>query len=715
MIHRFMHPNKMSLFGCPHCRATFAEEFRMNAHMSRMHPGHANDKSMPPVGSYSMMTRKRFKIKTTMHPGHANDKSMPSASHSMQTRKKVKTETMYPGHVNDEPIPSASLSAGSNFTKTRKQFKTEPTKRTGNTKIVYANELSCSYCPKFFANARAKSRHEKIHTGKRTFFCKFCSASFLYKRTGVSHEAQCHRLRMATWCRFCDFYTFMASSVESHYKNMHGFQFTSDEEKNFLRNEINRDVVVKKDEECDVFKGYDRNSSEYENKFSQLNYNLEEIFRDHILVPKPNSFEGTGPENGISIEDFKDQSSICVVRVSLPSDKVEEMVRHDDLEPKSGRVEDASDESLETMSIEAFEDDESLESVAEISSTDDNVEKMVRNDDLEPNSDASAGSPENIPMEASKGNESPERETQISPTNDNVEKMVQDDDLEPNSGRVEDASAASPENIPMEASKGNESSERESEISQSNDNVEEMVQDENFEPNSRRVEDASTASPKSVPINDFKDDELEEREIDMLQPIVIIQDDILESNSERFDDAVLQEDTITEVSNSNEQSNRDVEIPPSKDAPEISRDNILNPVSKFFENVSFQNNPVIDALENNSENSRSNDPSSKDGEDMPEPANPKIELEANIEPNAPSQDAEDSIDEKLIKYEIEVAQLNDNLREIFRNDTFESSESLEYSYYNSEPNRTYQVIDLTLNNDDDEFIEPRIIVIDDDD
>ncbi|KAL6956331.1 hypothetical protein U1Q18_049961 [Sarracenia purpurea var. burkii] len=410
---------------------------------------------------------------------------------------------------------------------------------------------------------------------------------------------------------------------------MHGFQFKSNVEKNFLNQEINiestsDDDAGQKDEAVDVFHGNDHEQSEYESKISQLNYNLEEIFRDHILLPDSNSLQGAAPQKEISIEASKDnESSMCLV--------------------------------------------------------------------------------------------------EILQSNDDVEEMARDDDLEPNSNHVEDVIAGTLENVSF---KNDKPSERESEIPQPSGEVGELIRDDALEPNSSRVEVPGAVSTKNIAITTFESGESPEREIQILQPNVIIQDDILESYSERFDDAMLHDNMMIKVPK-HKLSNRDVEIPPLKDAHGVFRDTVLKSVSECFENVSSQKHPIIDASKGNAQldhtatNSQWNDSSSREScEEIPESPGSDIELEISspesiIEPVVLPQEAKiaDPIDEKRIKYEMEVAQLNDNLREIFKsNDTYESSETLDYK---SEPKTTYQVIDLTLS--DDKECESRIIVIDDDD
>ncbi|KAL6956330.1 hypothetical protein U1Q18_049960 [Sarracenia purpurea var. burkii] len=459
----------MRLSGCSYCRKAFSDEFRLNRHVNTVHSNPANDMSSTPS-----KTKKRIK--------------------RLKMKKKSRT------------VPS----------KTKKRIKQLKTKQIYRTEIVYDNKFSCSYCPKFLSSSNGKILHERMHTGERNLYCKLCSASFLREYTFAKHKLVCQRLGSAAWCKFCDFYTFARVNLERHYRNMHGFQFKSNIEKDFLNKEIycestSDDNVVQKDGGSGVLENNDNEPSEYETKISQLNCNLEEIFRDQTLVPDSNSFEGTAPEKSIK-PSKSNESSMRLVEILQSDDEVEEIVRDDDFELNAKRVEGVSAESPKNKSIE--------------------------------------------------DHELPERQSEILLTNDQVEEMVLDDGLKSNSNRVELPSSS------IESFEGKEGNE----------------------------------FPKSV--------------TEIPKSNVIIQDDILESYSERFDDAMLHDNMIIKVSKSDEQSNRDVEIPQLKDPlPCMSRDSVMKSESECFENISSQKDPITGAPENNDElkycagSSRWDDPS----------------------------------------------------------------------------------------------------------
>lgn len=88
--------------------------------------------------------------------------------------------------------------------------------------IVYANELTCSYCPLFFRSLSARKRHEWIHTGEMPYTCEFCDASFRIKAKHRLHRMKCRLTKSETFsCKHCDAKFKFVTMLSRHCKKAH--------------------------------------------------------------------------------------------------------------------------------------------------------------------------------------------------------------------------------------------------------------------------------------------------------------------------------------------------------------------------------------------------------------------------------------------------------------------------------------------------------------
>ncbi|XP_065207540.1 zinc finger protein 583-like [Planococcus citri] len=141
---------------------------------------------------------------------------------------------------------STDLESTKKYTEGVNQSNSVPKHHTpGGVKMIYADDLFCSYCPNFFANVYSKQLHEKIHTGEWSYKCKDCEMVFRLPRTCSDHEMKCGDMHDMIWCHFCDYCTKVRTNLELHYQNTH--EFDLNEYESFLQKENHSSDALQND------------------------------------------------------------------------------------------------------------------------------------------------------------------------------------------------------------------------------------------------------------------------------------------------------------------------------------------------------------------------------------------------------------------------------------------------------------------------------------